>query len=281
MHDMACLVCDHSERFHIENDLKRGTPKARVAKTYGISRTRLVDHIKAKHEEKTPAKEPADKPSDDPEDKFPDDYTIRLVSTKREMQRIVDRHIAEFKYRGAKTIAKLARLWRDQLGNDAEMRVAEMVAESAKKHRITRGPKDVRKELLIVEVFNILDRCKATGDWKAALSATQQLAELDNLKEDKSLDRAVLVQIVNLIEHEAPHLKSRVEERLAQFEIVVDQAKAVLEGEMPRENHFLAPREEPIFEAPATPRSNGEDRAAGIDTGIPSSDGAIEAPSSE
>lgn len=278
---MACLVCDHSERFHIENDLKRGTPKARVAKQYGISRTRLVDHIRAKHEEKNPAKEPIDKPREDPADKFPDDYEIRLMSTKREMQRIVDRHISEFRYKGTKTIAKLARLWYDKLGIDAELKVAEMVAESAKRHRITRGPKDVRKELLIVEVFNILDRCKATGDWKAALSATQQLAELDGLKDDKSLDRAVLVQIVQLIKHEAPHLERRVEEHLAQFEIVVDHAKAVLEGEIPPQMPLLSHAEEPVQEAPPTPRSNEAQSESGIDTGLSPSDSTRDVPSSE
>jgi hypothetical protein len=272
LHDMACLVCDHSERFHVEAALKRGTPKARVAKQYGISRTRLVDHIKAKHEEKNPAKEPVDEPSEDPADKFPDDYLIRLVSSKREQQKIVDRHIAEFRYKGIKTIAKLARLWRDFLGNDAELKVAEMVAESARKHRIGRGPKDVRKELLIVKTLDLYEKCYNSGDYKTCSTLINQLAELDELKDDPSIYKAVLVQIVQLIKHEAPFMEQRVNERLAEFEIVVDQAKAVLEGEILPETKALSPKEEPISEAPPTPRSS-----AGIDTGIPSS----EEPSSE
>jgi hypothetical protein len=101
------------------------------------------------------------------------------------------------------------------------------------------------------------------------------------LKDDKSLDRAVLVQIVQLIKHEAPHLERRVEEHLAQFEIVVDHAKAVLEGEIPPQMHLLSHAEEPIQEAPPTPRSNETQSESGIDTGLPPSDSIDGVSSSE
>jgi hypothetical protein len=101
------------------------------------------------------------------------------------------------------------------------------------------------------------------------------------LKDDKSLDRAVLVQIVQLIKHEAPHLERRVEEHLAQFEIVVDQAKAVLEGEIPPQIPLLSHTEEPVQEAPPTPRSNETQSESGIDTGLPPSDSIDGVSSSE
>lgn len=276
---VACLVCKHPDRFKIETALKRGSPKARVAKDFSISRPTLYDHIREKHEEKDPAKEPISPLQTEPVDPYPNDTQIKHMTNRTERLRFVERMLADRMYRGTESIAKLARLWRGSLGNDAEVHVAQLVAEAARRHKISRGPRDVRKELLIVKLQDLYERCYGSGDYKTALAAIGQLAERDGLKDNQnSLDRAVLVQIVQLIKHEAPHLERRVEEHLAQFEIVVDQAKAVLEGEIPPQMPVLSEVSE---QAPPTPRSNEVQSESGIDTGKSSPDSIDAVPSSE
>lgn len=263
---VACLVCKHSKRFDIETAIKAGTPKLRIAKTFGIRRASLLTHIKEKHEEKDPAKTPEVAAQDDEVvDPFPNDHTVRLMIGRPERMRHIERIIDDRRFDGSETIAKLARVWGHLLGKDAHWQVTEMAVEIFKRRAIARGPKTLRQQFAMAELLSMYRRCREAGDNKTALSAFERYIELDNLKDNPTLDRAVLVQIVNLIKHEAPHLERRVEEHLAQFEIVVDQAKAVLEGEIPPDTKVLP---EPIPEAPPTPRSTNP----GIDTGIPSSE---------
>jgi hypothetical protein len=271
---VACLVCKHSKRFDIETALKSGTPKLRIAKTFGVRRASILDHVKNEHEKKDPAKPPEVAAQDDEiVDPFPSDFHVRLMTSRAERMRYVERTIDDRRFYGSETIAKLARIWSDILGKDATKQVAEMFADVIKRRVISGGSKDLRKKFAMAELLSMYRECRESGDRKTALSAFERYIELDNLNDEPSLDRAVLVQIVQLIKHEAPHLERRVEEHLAQFEIVVDQAKAVLEGEIPPETKALSPKEEPIPEAPPTPRSSN----TGIDTAIPSS----EEPSSE
>jgi hypothetical protein len=269
---MACIVCDHGKRFRIETAIKQGKPKARIAKEFGIARQTLQDHIRAEHNLTNPVKEPEGPEAPDPPDPVPNDNYVRGMMSRADRVQHVDRLLSDRRFYGSETIAKLSRLWRDYLGKDAERQVSEMFAEAFKRRVISGGSKDLRKKFAMAELLSLYRECRESGDRKTALSAFERYIELDNLKDNPTLDRAVLVQIVQLIKHEAPHLERRVEEHLAQFEIVVDQAKAVLEGEILPETKALPAKEEPIPEAPPTPRSS-----AGIDTGIPSS----EEPSSE
>jgi transposase-like protein len=263
---MACLVCDHPKRYRIEVALREGTAKTRVASQFGINRATLYDHIKKKHEQKSPAKEPEGSSEDDDiVDPFPNDHTVRGFKSRGERLRHVERMIEDRRFDGSESLAKLARMWRDQLGNNAPIQVAELFAEALKRQTLARGSKDLRRKFAMAELLSMYRRCRDSGDYKTAASLFGQYIELDGLKHDSTLDRAVLVHIVHLIRHEAPHLERRVEEHLAQFEIVVDQAKAVLEGET-----TLLPEPE------ANPTPNNFD--PGIDTRIENVD---EEPSSE
>lgn len=267
---VTCLVCNHPNRYRLETDLREGVPKARVAKQYLISRPKLYDHIKEKHQAKNPASpsQVQEDPTNRDEPELSDEL-VRDISNRKDRLAHIERLISDRRFEGTKTIAKLARLWRPWLRDKAEDEVCLLVAEAARRHRLKRGPKDVRKELLIIEILSLKEKCTNSGDYKTAASLLAQYAEQDGLKENSSLDRAVLVQIVQLIRTEVPQFAPRVEEHLAQFEIVVDRAKAVLEGEIPTSP--LLP--EPIPDAPPTPRSSN----SGIDTGASSS----EEPSSE
>lgn len=251
---VACLVCKHSKRFEIETAIKNGTPKLRIAKTFGVRRASILDHIKLKHEEADPVKPPDVAAQDDEVvDRMPYDIAVRHM-TKAERTQHIDRLLSDRQFYGSETIAKLARLWRDMLGKEAERQVAELFAEAFKRRTIAAGSKDLRRKFAIAELLSMYRRCRESGDNKTAAIFFDRYIELDNLKDNPSLDRAVLVQIVQLIRHENPQFAPRVEEHLAQFEIVVDQAKAVLEGEN-------------------VPHTLTEEASnAGIDTRIPSSD---------
>lgn len=267
---MACIVCDHGKRFRIETAIKQGKPKARIAKEFGIARQTLQDHIRSEHNLTNPVKEPEGPEEPDAPDPVPNDNHVRGMMSRADRVQHIDRLLSDRRFYGSETIAKLSRLWRDYLGKDAEKQVSELFAEAFKRRTIVVGSKDLRKKFAIAELLSMYRRCRESGDNKTALVAFERYIELDNLKDNPTLDRAVLVQIVQLIKLEAPHLERRVEEHLAQFEIVVDQAKAVLEGEILPEPKALP---EAIAEAIETPRSSKD----GIDTGIPSSEG----PSSE
>lgn len=276
---MACLVCDHSKRFAIETALREGTPKLKVAKIFGIRRQTLQDHIRSKHEEKSPAKPPDPSLALEEEvHSLPTDAQIKRMHSRRERLAYVERLIEDRKFFGSETVARLVRLWRESAVNqDTATHVAELFAEALKRQVFARGPKAIRKQFAMAEYLSMSRACRESGDNKTALAAFDKYVELDGLKEDPSNYKAVLAQAILLIRHEFPHAAPRLEEHLAQFEIVVDQAKAVLEGEIPQEAHVLPPKEESFPEAPPTPRSE----SSGIDTGIPSPDGSIEVPSSD
>lgn len=278
MRFMACLVCDHSKRFAIETALREGTPKLKVAKIFNIRRQTLQDHIRFKHEEKSPAQPPD--PSIAVEEEahaLPTDAQIKRMHSRRERLAYVERLIEDRKFFGSETMARLVRLWKEgTVGQDAAIQVAELFAEALKRQTFARGPKAIRRQFAMAEYLSMSRACRESGDNKTALAAFDKYVDLDNLKETPSLDRAVLVQIVQLIKHEAPHLEQRVNERLAEFEIVVDHAKSVLEGEVPIESPLLSRGNDSVDVSPPTPRCE-ETSNPGIDTGIPSS----EDPSSE
>lgn len=254
---MACLVCKHSKRFDIETALKSGTPKLRIAKTYGIRRASILDHVKNQHEEKDPAKAPEVAAQDDEViDPFPTDFHVRLMTSRAERARYVERMIDDRRFDGSESIAKLARIWGDILGKDATKQVAEMVADAFKKQAISRGSKDLRRQFAMAEILSMYRRCRDSGDNKTASVFFNQYIDLDNLKDDPSLYQVLLVQVVQLIKYEFPHAAKRVDEHLAQFEIVVDQAKAVLAGEIGQ----------PVLAEPTTMDDPGIDtRIAGVE----------------
>lgn len=269
---MTCLVCDHSKRYRIETALRSGTPKTRVAKEFGIRRATLHDHISKKHEEKNPAKAPevAD-PDDEVVDFFPNDYHIRGMTSRAERIRHVERMLNDRRFYGSESIAKLARLWRDILGKDAEKQVAEMVAEVFKRQTIAHGPKALRKQFAMVEILSLYRECRESGDRKTAATLFAQYIELDNLKDDPSaVHRQIIAQFVQIVQVGAPHLLPHIQEVTARLEEGYEQAKAIVEGETLPPIVPL-PEAESVQEAPPTPRCE-ELKNAGIDTGIPRND---------
>jgi hypothetical protein len=230
---MPCLVCDHSKRFAIETAIREGMPKLRVSKIFGIRRQTLQDHIRFKHEEKNPAKPPDPSIVDADPHPLPNDAQIACMYSRRERVEYVERLIEERRFFGSETLTRLARLWRENaVKQDVGLHVAELFAEALKRQTLARGPRALRRQFAVAELLSMYRVCRESGDNKTALAAFLQYIELDEIKDNPSMDRAVLVQIVQLIKHEFPHASSRVNEYLAQFEIVVDQAKAVLNGEI-------------------------------------------------
>ena len=223
-------------------------------KTFGVRRPSISDHIKQKHEETDPAKPPDVAAKDDTVlEPLPFDVTVRHM-TRAERTQHIDRLLSDRQFYGSETIAKLSRLWRDALGKEAEKQVSELFAEAFKRRTIAAGSKELRRKFAIAEILSNYRRCRESGDYKTAATYFDRYIDLDNLKDNPSLDRAVLVQIVQLIGHEAPQLVPRVNEHLAQFEIEVEQAQAVLSGD--------------IGSSKLLPEPDRTSEKAGIDTGI-------------
>lgn len=281
---MACLVCDHSKRFAIETALREGTPKLKVAKIFNIRRQTLQDHIRFKHEEKSPAKPPD--PSVAVEEEvhaLPTDAQIKRMHSRRERLAYVERLIEDRKFFGSETMARLIRLWRESaVTQDTAIHVAELFAEALKRQTFARGPKAIRRQFAMAEYLSMSRACRESGDNKTALAAFDKYVELDNLKEDPvAIHKQILAQYIQIVQVGAPHLLPHIQAVTAQIEEGCDRAIAVLEGEIPPQMHLLSHAEEPVQEAPPTPRSNEAQSESGIDTGLPPSDSIRDVPSSE
>lgn len=281
---MACLVCDHSKRFAIETALREGTPKLKVAKIFNIRRQTLQDHIRFKHEEKSPAKPPD--PSVAVEEEvhaLPTDAQIRRMHSRRERLAYVERLIEDRKFFGSETMARLVRLWRESaVTQDTAIHVAELFAEALKRQTFARGPKAIRRQFAMAEYLSMSRACRESGDNKTALAAFDKYVELDNLKEDPvAIHKQILAQYIQIVQVGAPHLLPHIQAVTAQIEEGCDRAIAVLEGEIPPQMPLLSHAEEPVQEAPPTPRSNEAQSESGIDTGSPLADSTCEVPSSE
>lgn len=279
---MACLVCDHSKRFAIETALREGTPKLKVAKIFNIRRQTLQDHIRFKHEEKSPAKPPD--PSVAVEEEvhaLPTDAQIKRMHSRRERLAYVERLIEDRKFFGSETMARLIRLWRESaVTQDTAIHVAELFAEALKRQTFARGPKAIRKQFAMAEYLSMSRACRESGDNKTALAAFDKYVELDNLKEDPvAIHKQILAQYIQIVQVGAPHLLPHIQAVTAQIEEGCDRAIAVLEGEIPPQMHLLSHAEEPMQEAPPTPRSNEAQSESGIDTGSPHSDSTHDVPS--
>lgn len=136
-------------------------------------------------------------------------------------------------FKGSETIAKLARIWQVLLGNEAEMHVAQLVAECARRHKLTRGPRDVQKEIAYIELSDLYNRCLDSGDYKTALSALQARNDLAGLKDDPNgIYKQIIALYVQIVQVEAPHLEPKFQEIAARMEEGYDQAQAVLSGDI-------------------------------------------------
>jgi hypothetical protein len=156
------------------------------------------------------------------------------------------------------------------------MHVAQLVAECARRHRLTRGPKDVQKELAYIDLSDLYQRCIDSGDYKTALSALQARIDLAGLKDDPAaVHKQIIAQFVQIVQVGAPHLIPHIQEVTARLEEGYEHAKAIVEGDVLPPMAAL-PEHDAIAEAPPTPRCEQTSKA-GIDTGIVSS----EVPSSE
>jgi hypothetical protein len=281
---MACLVCDHSKRFAIETALREGTPKLKVAKIFNIRRQTLQDHIRFKHEEKSPAKPPDPSVAVDEEvHALPTDAQIKRMHSRRERLAYVERLIEDRKFFGSETMARLIRLWRESaVTQDTAIHVAELFAEALKRQTFARGPKAIRRQFAMAEYLSMSRACRESGDNKTALAAFDKYVELDNLKEDPvAIHKQILAQYIQIVQVGAPHLLPHIQAVTAQIEEGCDRAIAVLEGEIPPQMPLLSHAEEPIQEAPPTPRSNEAQSESGIDTGLSPSDSTRDVPSSE
>jgi hypothetical protein len=281
---MACLVCDHSKRFAIETALREGTPKLKVAKIFNIRRQTLQDHIRFKHEEKSPAKPPDPSVAVDEEvHALPTDAQIKRMHSRRERLAYVERLIEDRKFFGSETMARLIRLWRESaVTQDTAIHVAELFAEALKRQTFARGPKAIRRQFAMAEYLSMSRACRESGDNKTALAAFDKYVELDNLKEDPvAIHKQILAQYIQIVQVGAPHLLPHIQAVTAQIEEGCDRAIAVLEGEIPPQMPLLSHAEEPVQEAPPTPRSNEAQSESGIDTGLSPSDSTRDVPSSE
>lgn len=225
-----CSVCQHPKRAEVEHAIERGEPIKRIATLYQLPVTTVRRHRDADHRNKAPIAEakiiaiPADmapplRPEPEPRNPWPTNAEIVKIDTPAGRRELLLRYFAERRWKGGKTIALLAYLWRRHLGDRAEEQVAEIAANAALRLQRLRGPRHMRREEMIAKAMSIAEKAEAAGKWADAISALKFVAEMDGLTYEPGVLSALVEAqawrlIRPLIEREAPQLIEKIDRTL-------------------------------------------------------------------
>lgn len=233
-----CPVCKHPKRAVIEAALEKpGATTTSVARDWQIPRATLHKHRALKHRDTVPY-EP--RTLDDgslapPEkDPFPDSADIANMKDGKTKASLLFRYFAERRYKGAKTVAYLARIWRRQLGDDAEEKVAEMAAKAALRRMRLRGPRHLKKEELHAKAEELHDCAKKDGKYDAALNALKFAAELDGLLLDPGMVRELIEAhairaILPIVRARAPEAEPEIRAAIERIDVEWSRAKETVD----------------------------------------------------
>lgn len=191
-----CAVCDHTDRIKIEARLDAKDPIKTIAREHQLPPSSLKEHARKNHKETRPHK-PVDPsktkieislPPSSPENqapRWPTNDEIAAIEKTHERIAICYRALAERRYKGPKTIALFAHLWRKSLAKEskdpAEMTVALYFARAAERHARYRGTREFKREVLIIRAEEVHDLAKREGKPDAALNCLKFIAELDGI----------------------------------------------------------------------------------------------------
>ena len=260
-----CSVCFHPKYSEIHARLKSGEPVQRVASAYGLPRTNVARHNRSNH---PPPREPeskrkralSDPRKNPPEERepMPTDEEIVSIKTHEGRTQIVARFVDRGLWRNLETAQKFARLWPDATPE----RIARYARDAAEIVRDHRGPKLLRREVMIAEGWRLYRKAYQRDQLGAALNCLRFLFELDGLAYEPGLVDALLESkawalFEPVIKRESPYLYERLNSlvRIAESarrkaqEIVDNPAPALVEAgtaEEPTEREepetFAAPR---------------------------------------
>lgn len=288
-----CSVCDHSRRDEIEAALERDVPLKRVAKLYEVPASSVRDHRDGDHKNARPADPNRPRPRDDPRaaanasnagpptNPWPTNAEIAAIDTPVGRRDLLFRYFAERRWKGGRTVALLAYLWRRRLGHRAEEQIAELASEAALRHQRLRGSRHMRREELIARATTIAEKAEKAGKWADSIQALKFVSELDGLSyEPGMLSALVEAQAWRLIrpmlEREAPHLIERIDRTLAGAERRRQRAVRTLEqGASPDEDDDGTPLLPPHAERLREDEAREAERREGLsDTAEADEDGA-------
>lgn len=165
---------------------------------------------------------------------FPDAAAIEKMKDGRAKSNLLFRYFAERRYKGAKTVAYLARIWRKQLGDDAEEKVAEMAAKAALRRMRLRGPRHLKKEELHAKAEELHDCAKKDGKYDAALNALKFAAELDGLLLDPGMVRELVEAhairaILPIVREKAPGAEAEIRAAIERIDVEWSRAKETVD----------------------------------------------------
>lgn len=241
----------------------------RVAQAYGIPRTNVGRHHKANHpppkepEPKAERKARSDPRKNPPEERepMPTDEEIASIKTHDGRTAIVARYIDRGLWRNLETAQKFARLWPDATPE----RIARYARDAAEIVRDHRGPKLLRREVMIAEGWKLYRKAYQRDQLGAALNCLRFIFEADGLAYEPGLIDALLeskawAMFEPVIKRESPYLY----ERLHSLAKLAESARR--KGQEIAENPAIALVETTAEEAPeegepeetfAAPRNGG------------------------
>lgn len=189
-----CAVCDHTDRIKIEARLDARDPIKTIAREHQLPPSSLKEHVRKNHKETRPHKPIEPKtientpPPPSPENqapRWPTNDEIALIDRTHERIALCYRALAERRYKGPRTIALFAHLWRKSLAKEskepAETTVALYFAKAAERHARYRGTREFKREVLIIRAEEVHDLAKREGKPDAALNCLKFIAELDGI----------------------------------------------------------------------------------------------------
>lgn len=242
-----CAVCDHTDRTKIEARLDAKDPIKTIAREHQLPPSSIREHVKADHKTKRPAppEDPSKpkieiKPPPSPENQppvWPTNDEIATIDTRAGRASLCYRALVERRYKGPRTIALFAHLWRKDLkkstNEPAETVVALYFAEAAEKLARYRGTRSFKREILIMKAEEVHDLAKRDGKHDAALNALKFIAELDGITYEPGMLSALVEAqtwrlVQPLLEKKYPGAMKEIAGLMASAETKRSKAKRVL-----------------------------------------------------
>lgn len=215
---MLCKVCYHPKYAEIYDLIKAGDSTLSLSRRFDLDRRVVERHRNADPPHPPPKgrnedgseKEKKTRPKkDESDEREPLPTSDEIVATKDRDGRkeILAQFIDRGKWRNLESARRFHRLWPDM----SFERIASLAAEAADEVRAFRGPRRLRREVMIAEGWNVFRKAMSYGQLPAALNALRFVAELDGLVYEPGLVDALLETqawkiIEPLLQREAPKL---------------------------------------------------------------------------
>lgn len=263
-------MCFHPKYSEIHARLKTGEPVQSVATSFELPRSNVARHHRNNHpppreSAPEPRKARSDPRKNPPEERepLPSNEEIAATKTHEGRTQVVALFVDRGMWRNLETAQRFARLWPDA----SSERIARYARDAAEMVRDHRGPKLLRREVMIAEAWKLYRKAFQRDQLAPALNCLRFIAEQDGLAPEPDLVDALLESkawalFEPIIRRESPCLYDRLNSvvraaesarRKAQ-EIVENPAPALIEARVDEPSE--EPKDEPV-ETFAAPRNVG------------------------